>query len=263
MHDGAVRGAGSVVLDGTPVDPVTAEQAVRCVVEAGGRGEGGLLVTANLDHLRQLAAGSWLGAVYADADLVVADGMPLVWASRLQGTPLPERVAGSELLWSLGAAAADAGVSVYLCGGRPGAGEATAARLGERFPGIRIAGVECPPLGFERERGAIDAMAGRIDASGAGIVLTALGSPKQELLNASLRHRLPHVWLVGVGAAFDMAGGVVPQAPVWMRRSGLEWAYRLAREPRRLFRRYVVHDAPFAVRLLAGSARAGRRTRAR
>jgi N-acetylglucosaminyldiphosphoundecaprenol N-acetyl-beta-D-mannosaminyltransferase len=259
MHDGEVRGPGDVVLDGTPVDPVTSQQAVRRVVDASARGEGGLLVTANLDHLRQLSNGSWLGAVYADADLVVADGMPLVWASRLQGTPLPERVAGSELLWSLCAAAAEASVAVYLCGGRPGACEETAARLRELCPQIEVAGVECPPLGFEREHGALDAMAARIEASGAGIVFTALGSPKQELLNAALRQRLPDRWFVGVGAAFDMAGGVVPQAPVWMRRTGLEWAFRLAREPRRLFRRYVVHDAPFAVRLLAGSARAGRR----
>jgi N-acetylglucosaminyldiphosphoundecaprenol N-acetyl-beta-D-mannosaminyltransferase len=161
-----------------------------------------------------------------------------VWASRFQGTPLPERVAGSELLWSLAAAAATADRSIFLLGGAPGAADSTARALRGRHPGLRIAGLRCPEPGFETRADEMAELADALRASRSDIVFVALGSPKQERFIEQLRH-------------VSYAGGLIPPAPAWMRRSGLEWLHRLACEPRRLARRYLVHGALFAPSLFA------------
>jgi N-acetylglucosaminyldiphosphoundecaprenol N-acetyl-beta-D-mannosaminyltransferase len=243
------------------VDAITEDEAVRTIVERASAGEGGLVVTPNVDHLRLIASGSWLGWVYADADLRLADGMPLVWASRLQGRALPERVAGSDLLWSLSKAAAENDLPVYFLGGMPGSADAVATLFTEMWPSLRVAGTSCPPKGFEREPGAIDAIAREVAAAGPAVVFTGLGAPKQDYLNALLRRSLPSAWYLGVGASFDMAAGSVQRAPEWAQKAGVEWLYRLAQEPRRMAKRYLVHDLPFAARLLAASAAEGRAAR--
>ncbi len=181
--------------------------------------------------------------------------MPLVWASRLQGTPLPERVAASELIYPLAERAAERGHTFYLLGAADGVAERAAAVLAERVPGLTIAGVHSPPVGFESSHDATDAVLADLARTRPAIVLCAFGFPKQERLMAVLTRRFPTTWFIGVGGTLTMAAGVTPHAPRWMRRSGLEWLHRLALEPRRLFRRYVVHDGPFAFRLLASSAR--------
>ncbi len=240
------------------VDVITEEDAVARIVAASLDGEGGLVVTPNVDHLLKIAAGSWLGAAYAEADLVVADGMPLVWASRLLGDPLPERVTGADMLISLTAAAAENGLSIYLLGGTPGAVEVAADRFIEQWPSLKIAGTSCPPRGFERKRGGIDSVCDDVVSAAPDIVFTAMGAPRQEYLNIALRHRFPSAWYLGVGGAIDMAAGNVRRAPEWAQRAGVEWLYRLLQEPGRMVRRYLVDDTPFAVRLLAESARRGR-----
>jgi exopolysaccharide biosynthesis WecB/TagA/CpsF family protein len=252
----SVDGRERVVLPvaGVAVDPVTEAEAVRTIVERASAGEGGLVVTPNVDHLRLIASGSWLGWVYADADLRLADGMPLVWASRIQGRPLPERVAGSDLLWSLSEAAAANDLPVYFLGGTPGAAEEVARRFSERWPGLQVAGTSCPPKGFERRPGAVDAIGEARVAAGPAIVFTGLGAPKQDYLNALLRRRLPSAWFLGVGASFDMAAGTVQRAPEWAQKAGVEWTFRLVQEPRRMAKRYLVHDLPFAFRLLVAAA---------
>ena len=243
---------------GVAVDVITEEGAITQIIESATAGRGGLVVTPNIDHLHLIDEGNWLGAAYAEADLVLADGMPLIWASRLLRNPLPERVPGSNLLWSLTAAAADAGISIFLLGGHDGAAERTAQELVRRYPALTIAGTSCPPRGFERRPGAIAAIVAELRAASPGIVFTALGAPKQELLNARLHRDLPTMWFLGVGAALDMAAGQVQRAPEWAQRAGLEWVYRLVQEPRRMAHRYLVRGIPYAIRLLFHSAVAGR-----
>jgi N-acetylglucosaminyldiphosphoundecaprenol N-acetyl-beta-D-mannosaminyltransferase len=243
---------------GVAIDAITEAQTVEQIIESAAVGVGGLLVTPNIDHLHLIDEGNWLGAAYAEANLVVPDGMPLIWASRLLGRPLPERVTGSSLLWSLTAAAADAGISIFLLGGRPGAAEAAAGKLEALHPRLTIAGTSCPPRGFERTPGAIAAIVSELRAARPGIVFTALGAPKQELLNARLHRELPAMWFLGVGASLDMAAGYVHRAPPWAQRAGAEWVYRLVQEPRRMARRYLVRGMPYAGRLLFHSAIAGR-----
>ncbi len=133
------------------VDVVTESQAIDLIVTSALDGRGGLVVTPNIDHLHQIANGGWLGTVYSEADLCLADGMPLVWASRLMGDPLPERVAGSDILGSLCAAAAESGLPVYFLGGRPGAADALVEQYTERWPALKVAGTVVPASRFRAE----------------------------------------------------------------------------------------------------------------
>lgn len=237
-------------------------ECVEHVVSCLARGQGGWIATANLDHLRRLQQPGEFQRVYEQADVVVADGMPVVWACRLQGTPVPERVAGSDLIRSLSAAAGRAGRSVFLLGGEPGTAEAAAAKLAAGAPGLRIAGTCCPPFGFERDPAQVAALRTSLAAACPDIVFVALGSPKQELLIAQLRDVLPGAWWIGVGISFSFVAGTVRRAPRWLQRLGLEWLHRLAQEPRRLGARYLWSGPPFVVRLFAGALR-GRWRRAR
>jgi len=249
-------------LTGVEIDVVTEDGAVELIVEAALGGRGGLVVTPNIDHLQQIFKGSWLGAVYAEADLVVADGLPLVWASQLLGMPLPERVAGSHLLTRLSAQAAENGLPVFMLGGREGAAEETARRFVQRWPKLDVTGWLCPKVGFEPERGGLARICEAVASAGPASVFTGLGAPKQDFLNVRLRRHLPDAWYLGVGGAFDMAAGHVRRAPTWAQRSGLEWAFRLVQEPGRMARRYLIDNLPFAVHLLAASAGEGRKPRA-
>jgi N-acetylglucosaminyldiphosphoundecaprenol N-acetyl-beta-D-mannosaminyltransferase len=240
-------------LVGVEIDALTEADTLDRVATALSAGEGGRIVTPNLDQLRVSHPRADLRRIYADAQLVVADGMPLIWAARLQGTPLPERVAGSDLVWSLAELAAATGSPLFLLGGNPGAAEAAADNLRERHPDLRIAGTHCPPFGFEADPTEVPRIRSMIDSSGAKIVFVGLGYPKQEILITDLLADLPQVWFLGCGVSLSFIAGDVARAPGWMQRSGLEWLYRLIQEPRRLLRRYLWDDPPFAMRLFASS----------
>jgi N-acetylglucosaminyldiphosphoundecaprenol N-acetyl-beta-D-mannosaminyltransferase len=179
------------------------------------------------------------------AKLVVPDGQPLVWALQLLGHRGATRVYGPELMALHCARAARERTPVYLYGGRDQTALGLLAqRLCERFPGLRIAGGYAPPFrpltAEEQER-----VAAAMNESGAEVVWVGIGQPKQELWMAAMRPRLQAPLLVGVGAAFDFHAGLVAQAPAWMGRHGLEWAFRLAHEPRRLWRRYARYNPLF------------------
>ena len=223
---------------------------------------GGWIVTPNLDHIRMLQREGPLSPCYVEADLVMADGMPLVWASRLQRTPLPGRVSGSDLIWSLSAAAARSSRSIYLLGGDPGTAEETSARLRARDPGLRVAGCFCPPLGFEERPDGVADVVRRLDAARPDIVFVALGTPKQEVFIGRLRREgiLPQAWWVGVGISFSFVAGRVQRAPVWVRRLGLEWVHRLAQEPAKLGRRYLLDGLPYGAAFVARAAWKGLRS---
>jgi N-acetylglucosaminyldiphosphoundecaprenol N-acetyl-beta-D-mannosaminyltransferase len=202
-----------------------------------------------------------LAAVLA-ATLAVPDGQPLVWALKALGHARATRVYGPDLMAGHCARAARAGTPIYLYGGRtPQALELLQTRLCERFPGLRIVGAHSPPFraptAEEEERTIAD-----IDGCGAQVVWVGTGQPKQELWMHRMRPRLRAPLLVGVGAAFDFHAGLVPQAPPWMGRHGLEWTYRLAREPRRLWRRYARYNPRFVAGFAAQYARE-RRERAK
>jgi N-acetylglucosaminyldiphosphoundecaprenol N-acetyl-beta-D-mannosaminyltransferase len=250
-----------VELMGLDVDRLTEDETIETLLAARRAGRGGCLFTPNVHHMKAFATGAD-DAVYRQsatlpgARLVVADGMPLIWASKLRGTPLPERVAGSNLIWSLTERAARDGASIFLLGGNPGAALACAERMFGEYPDVRIAGFMQPRPGFETDPAAIDTIVESLEVLGADIVYIALGFPRQEKLALELSRRLPSMWFIGVGISFSFVTGEVRRAPRWMQAAGLEWLHRLVQEPRRLFRRYIVDGLPFAARLFASSLRA-------
>lgn len=244
-------------LRGIPLHALSEPAAIQYILDALEAGRGGWVITVNLDHLRRLVRDESLRQLYAGADLRVADGMPLVWAAKLQGTPLPQRVAGSSLISTLSARAAQRGRSVYLLGGEPGSAEEAARVLQERYPGTRIAGTSCPEMGFEKDPIKLGALIEEVCGADPDIVYVGLGSPKQERLIEQLRARLPRAWWLGVGISFSFLSGQVRRAPGWMQRMGLEWLHRLWQEPGRLARRYLVDGLPFAAWLLVGAGLSG------
>jgi N-acetylglucosaminyldiphosphoundecaprenol N-acetyl-beta-D-mannosaminyltransferase len=228
------------------VDHVTGELAA---------GRGGWIVTPNLDILRMHTQDPEIQRLYTGADLVVADGMPLVWASRCQRTPLPGRVPGSGLISSLSAGVARVGASVFLLGGDPGTADGAADLLVEANPGLRVAGTNCPPRGFDQDSAQLQAITAELTATAPDVVFVGLPTPMQDKLITRLRDSFPQTWFIGVGVSFSFLTGEVNRAPGWMQRVGLEWVHRLLQEPRRLFRRYIVDDLPFAVRLFGSALR--------
>lgn len=256
-----VKTSKRVSLMGMEIDHVTESEAVAAIGESLSAGRGGWVITPNLEHLRRFRKEPRLQRYFAQADLVLADGMPLVWASRLRGTPLPARVAGSDLIWSLSVEAARAGRSIFVLGGSREAGWQAAHRLRDRCPGLRIAGMVYPPHGFENDSTAMSQIVETLKLVKPDIVYVGLGFPKQEAVIAHLRDHFPETWFLGIGISIGFVGGEVARAPHWMQRMGLEWLHRLVQEPRRLGRRYLVHGLPFALRLLAHGmlSRIGRR----
>jgi N-acetylglucosaminyldiphosphoundecaprenol N-acetyl-beta-D-mannosaminyltransferase len=218
-------------------------------------GRGGWICPVNLDVLRRTVRDPGQRALVERADLVVADGMPLLWASRLQRTPLPERVAGSSLIRTLPAASRDAGASVFLLGGDPGVADVAADELLRSTPGLEIAGTHCPPLGFEDSPEQLAAIHAALETTKPDIVFVGLGFPKQEHLILRLKPRFPEIWFVSCGISLSYLSGHVTRAPVWAQRLGLEWLHRLVHEPRRLARRYLVDGLPFFALLLASALR--------
>jgi N-acetylglucosaminyldiphosphoundecaprenol N-acetyl-beta-D-mannosaminyltransferase len=244
----------AVRVGGVRIHALTEAQSVEHILGQLDAGRGGWVVTVNLDHLRLFSRHPEYAGLCALASLTVADGMPLVWASSLQGTPLPERIAGSSLLWSLTAGAARSGRAVFLLGGSPGTAHGAALVLRQRYPALRVAGTHCPSAGFENDPQSISNLAARLSAAAPDIVYVGLGKPKQDLLINQLGARLPQTWFVGVGISFSFVCGAMLRAPAWMQRLGLEWLHRLAQEPRRLAARYLVHGVPMAAGLLSGAA---------
>jgi N-acetylglucosaminyldiphosphoundecaprenol N-acetyl-beta-D-mannosaminyltransferase len=240
----------AVELAGVRFHALTESQVVAHVLDELDAGRGGFVVTPNLDHLRRCARERDYAGLVRRADLAVADGVPVVWASRIAGTPLPGVVTGSNLISSLSAGAGPRGRSVFLLGGAPGTAEGAARFLTERGAGLRVAGTSCPPPGFEESREEMTRLEKAVTAAAPDIVYVGLGSPKQERLIERLRATAPRAWWIGVGVSFSYLTGDVPRAPVWMRKVGLEWAYRVFREPRRLARRYLVEGIPFGIRLM-------------
>ena len=243
----------TVRIGGIEIAKFDEQQVVDWIFGALAERRGGWLVTANLDFLCRCARDPARVDLYAQADLAVADGMPLIWAAQLQGEPLPCRVAGSDLVWLMAERAAADGRSLYLLGGEPGAAEDARDVLLDRWPSLRIAGISSPFVAATPTEDELAEIRADLVACRPDIVYVALGSPKQELVIAGVREHLPQTWMAGVGMSLSFIAGRSKRAPLWMQRTGLEWLHRFAQEPRRLIRRYFLENIPFVFQLL-GSA---------
>ncbi len=226
-----------VTIWGVPFSRLTLAETLRHIDALIAAGRPSYFITANLNYNMLTARHPELAAVNQHAAMILCDGMPMVWWSRLTTTPLPERVAGSELIYALSQWAARKGYRIYFLGGAPGVAQAAANKLRERYPDLQVAGVDCPPFRpLTREEEA--ALTQRIRASRAEIVYLALGQPKGEQWMARLQGQMGSAVCVQLGASFDFVAGGVPRAPIWIQKIGLEWAFRLVQEPRRLAGRY-------------------------
>jgi N-acetylglucosaminyldiphosphoundecaprenol N-acetyl-beta-D-mannosaminyltransferase len=261
--------AARVTIAGAAFDTITHAELIEKVSEAIRYGVGGTIVTPNIDICHRISRDASSRGFVTSASFVVPDGMPLLWAGRLVGTPLVERITGADLIYSLSEAAAAGGWPIFLVGGmpsldsRPTAAQKAADRLTQLYPGLEIGGTYAPPAKFRAMTDDIDVLCKDLAESEPKVVFVGLGFPKQERLISRLIPELPNAWFVGCGAAIPYAAGELRRAPAWMQRTGLEWIFRLVSEPRRLAGRYLRRDIPYAAALLTKSAREGLKLRQR
>jgi N-acetylglucosaminyldiphosphoundecaprenol N-acetyl-beta-D-mannosaminyltransferase len=251
----------TVTLYDIPILAATEQQCVEYIMNELESGYGGWCVTVNLDILRQIVLNAETRSLVSNCNLFTADGISLVLASKLRGTPLPARVCGCDLIYSLSEEAArrvgdrlaESHRSIFLLGGNPSTAKKAAELLQQRYQNLNVAGTYCPPLGFEEDPQQIKAIIEQIRVTQPDIVYVALGFPKQEKLIAKLRPFCPKAWWMGVGISFSYVAGEFQRAPLWIQRLGLETFYRLTLEPKRLAKRYLVLGPLFAARLLSRS----------
>lgn len=225
--------------------PLRFDDAIDAIVALARAGAGGTVLTPNVDHVVQAEHNDALAAAYAGASLSLVDGKPLLWLGSLLGRPFPDKISGSDLTEPLAARAAREGLPVFLLGAREGVGARAAAMLSQRCPGLRIAGVLAPPLGFDADPALDRQVVDAVRAAAPALVLVALGAPRQELWMHAHRDALAPAVLLGIGATLDFLAGEKKRAPRILSELGLEWAFRLAQEPRRMADRYLVRDRAF------------------
>jgi N-acetylglucosaminyldiphosphoundecaprenol N-acetyl-beta-D-mannosaminyltransferase len=231
-----------VELFGVEIDPLRMDQAVAQIMAwvADSAGRCHFVVTPNVDHVVLLQHHAGLKAAYAEAGMVLVDGAPVLWSSRLLRCGLPERVAGSDLVPALfDAASADQRLRTYLLGAAPGVADRAAENIRRRWPAVEIVGTYSPPLGFEQDETENAGILDRIAAANPDVLVVGLGAPKQEMWVHEHRDALHAKVALCVGATIDFLAGERSRAPIWMREAGLEWLYRVASEPRRLAARYA------------------------
>jgi N-acetylglucosaminyldiphosphoundecaprenol N-acetyl-beta-D-mannosaminyltransferase len=237
---------------GCPFDAITFDEVVAAIKRAVVENRRLHVVTGNIDFVMKAKRDPIFAEEIRRADLVTADGVPILWAASLLGAPLRGRVNGTDLVWKCAEISAETGCAVALIGAGPGVAARAAKKLQERFPGARIYAISTPfRLGPQENAGIVE----QIKIVNAKIVLAALGAPKQERwLQAYLDECGANVG-IGCGSAFDIICGDLPRAPRWMRENGLEWFHRMLFEPKRLGRRYLVEDSPFILHFIAALAR--------
>ena len=245
-----------VAVLGVPLSVVKLDSATAAIVAMAKSGTAGFVTCPDVSNVVRAQKDEALMRAHLSAAMVSRDGTPLVWVGRLRGYPIG-RACGPDLLTNVASLSAHEGIRHYLYGGKVGVSSKLNAALTQRSPGIQIVGEETPPF---RELTALelDEVAARVNATRAQILWVGLSTPKQEALMMKLKGKVTAT-MIGVGAAFDFISGELPRAPKWMQRSGLEWLYRLLREPRRLWRRYLLM-APQFVFLVAKEALIGRRS---
>lgn len=227
---------------GTAISVMSVDQVANLLAESPG--EGRTVAICNVHSVMTARHNAALRSALAEVDIATADGMPLVWALRALGEPDQTRCTGIDVMLRTIEIGLDSRLSHFLYGSTPATLASLEATLRDRYPSVVIAGVLSPPFQPFTEREQEEHIR-QIRDSGAQLVWVGLGMPKQELWMAGVRHRLHGISLVGVGAAFDWLAASVPRAPEWMRDAGLEWLYRLAKEPRRLWRRYIFNNPAY------------------
>ena len=203
------------------------------------------IVTPNVDHIMIFQNDSLFREIYSNAYLKLADGMPLIWASKFLGVPLREKISGSDLFPKLCELSAKKGYRLFFLGGRPGSALKAKELLEGKYRQIKIVGVYSPHYGFENDKNENDKIIRMIRASNPDILCVGLGAPKQEKWIYKYYKDINVPLSIGIGVSFEFVAGIVKRAPFWMQKAGLEWFWRLMMEPNRLWKRYLFDDMKF------------------
>jgi N-acetylglucosaminyldiphosphoundecaprenol N-acetyl-beta-D-mannosaminyltransferase len=239
------------------IDPLRLEDAVGAIEKLVSLGEGGMVFTPNVDHIVLAEEDPHFLAAYQAADLSLVDGVPVLWAARLLGRPLPEKVSGSDLMRPLVACAAERGWRLYFLGARDGVAARAKEILERQYPGLQVVGTSSPQIDLSRDGWQQETVLAAVREARTQLLFLALGAPKQEILAHRIRDLVRPAVILGIGASLDFIAGTAKRAPEWLSAAGLEWLYRLAHEPRRLWRRYLIRDPKFLAIVLR-QARSGR-----
>jgi len=232
----------SVNILGVNINNISLYEATEIILLRAINKEIGYVVTPNVDHIVRLNNNTKLKNIYNNAFIAVADGMPLVWMSRLIGKPLKERVTGVDLFESICKHSISYKSRLYFIGGELGAAEGSVIKLEERFPGIQVVGAACPPFEFELDSKLNDQFIKEIRSSRPDILFVGLGSPRQEVwLAQNLKATGASVGM-GIGVSFSYTAGILARSPAFLQSCGLEWMWRLIHEPKKLWYRYLIRD---------------------
>jgi N-acetylglucosaminyldiphosphoundecaprenol N-acetyl-beta-D-mannosaminyltransferase len=240
-------------LLGMPIHAVTISEVITRTFDGVAAGRGGTVISPNIDIVRQYRSSTELQSVFDRTDLLVPDGMPLVVAARLQRTPLPQQITGTDLLWAACAEAAARGRSVFFAGGHPGDADRAVDAVRRHLPNLRAQTCPCY-VTPATEAAQLAELSRFLVAANPDIVFIGLPFRTQVSLMGVLRAALPATWFIGVGSSFELVNGDRSRPPAWVQRLCLEWAWRLMRQPY-LWRRYLVDDMPTAALLAVAALR--------
>jgi len=227
------------------IDNVTFDETIEKIESLIQNKQPSLIVTPNADHIVRLHKDELFLEIYKAADLVLADGMSLIYASKLLKTPFKEKISGSDLFPLLCKVAAEKGYRLFFLGGRPGACSTAAEKMKEKYNDLIIAGTYSPPFGFENDINEMEKINEMIKLDKPDILFVGLGAPKQEKWIYQNYNDIGVPVSIGVGVTFEFYSGMVKRAPEWMQKHGLEWFWRLMKEPGRLWKRYLIEDTAF------------------
>ncbi|WP_294371754.1 WecB/TagA/CpsF family glycosyltransferase [uncultured Clostridium sp.] len=231
-----------IKLLNTEVDNLTMDEAIKEIEKLILKKKISYVVTPNVDHIVKLESDSEMKEAYMNADLILTDGMPLVWISKIKSTSIKEKISGSDLFPKVCELAAKKGYTVFLLGAAQGVAQKAAENLINKFDGLNIVGTYSPKYGFENDKEEVQHILNIINDKKPDILAVGLGAPKQEKFIYKYRNELKVPVSLAIGAGIDFEAGVVSRAPVWMQKHGMEWFYRLCKEPRRMAKRYLIDD---------------------
>ncbi len=226
----------------TEIDNLTMQETLQAIDRLIQEDKDSYVVTPNVDHIVQLETDQELREVYADASLILTDGKPLLWIAQLYGTPIKEKISGSDLFPLLCDMAAKRGYKMFFLGAEEGVAAKAAENLKKRYPGLQVAGTYSPLYGFEKDAAEMKKIEDMVKEAQPQILIVGLGCPKQEKFIWNHRKYLNVPISLGLGASLDFEAGNIKRAPKWMQKYGLEWLFRITQDPKRLFKRYIIDD---------------------
>lgn len=224
------------------VDNITKNEAIKYIEKCIHERKIGHVITPNVDQIVRIEKDTYFKKICNSAELLVADGTPLLWIAKWYGQPIKEKICGSDLMPELCCIAAQKGYKVFLLGAANGVAARAAENLKRKYPGLKVVGTYSPPYGFEKSQQEIDKINDILLNSRADLLFVGMGVPKQDIFIYENMNKYKIPMSFSIGAAIDFEAGVQKRAPKWINRLGLEWLYRLCSDPKRMFKRYLIND---------------------